>query len=419
MSVNILMPKLGITIFSGNVVEWKVKEGDEIKSGEPVVTVETEKISNDIEAEISGFVHILVEEGNEIGVGAVIGVLAESKEELKSFQDGKIPEVSTPVQGEAEVSKETISTDVQSTSSTIPDSKEGSEGRIRISPVARKMAEENLIDITKITGTGPGGRIVKEDVEKAIAAKTGPVDKATDTTETYGTRRIRSSAPLKGMRKAIATHLQKSLAVSAQLTAIGEIDMTEMIKLREMLLSQEKTIGSRITYTDLLVYIVAKVLGRMPTINSSIIDNMVTIWDSINIGVAVALDEGLIVPVVKDVDKKTLAEISQTIKSLSGKAKEGTLQPDDVTGGTFTITNLGAAGAGWRFETAIINQPESAILGTGGITERAMVRNGQIVIRPILTYSFTYDHRLIDGALAVKFMAEVIHLLENPALIIV
>ena len=166
--------------------------------------------------------------------------------------------------------------------------------------------------------------------------------------------------------------------------------------------------------TTSLVLAIAKLLKDNPIINSSLIDNEIKLWENINIGVAVALEEGLIVPVVKDADKKSLVEISQTIRTLGKKAREGKLVPDDVTGGTFTITNLGALGGGYRFETVIINQPESAILGTGGITDRVVVRDGQIVIRPIMTYYFTYDHRIINGAVAAKFTANVTRLLEKP-----
>jgi len=216
-----------------------------------------------------------------------------------------------------------------------------------------------------------------------------------------------------GMRKTIAEHMLRSLSISAHLTAMGEIDMTEIVKLRESFLRQEEVLGARITYTDLLVLTVAKVLREYPIVNASIIDNKIKIWEDINIAVAVDVEGGVIVPVIKNTDKKSLVEISQAVKTLTQRAKERTLTLEEVKGGTFTISNLGALGGGWRFDTLIINQPQSAILGTGSITERAVVRDGQIVVRPIMTYSFTYDHRLIDGAIAVKFMNSVIRLLEG------
>ena len=405
MAAYIAIPKLGQITTEATLVEWKAKEGDWVEKGSVVLEIETEKIKSDIEAEASGFLHILVEEGIKAPVGRVVGLIAETREELEALQKEPPREIFTTAGEVEEMPAEAKEAE--------PGAKPEPREHIRISPVARKMAEEHMIDITRVVGTGPGGRIVREDIEKAIAAK----EKAEVTPEVYQGKRVKATIPLKGMRRAIAEHMHRSLAESAQLTAMGEIDMTELIKLRKDLLAREDVIGTKITYTDMFVFVAAKVLKEKPMVNSSLIGNEIKVWEDINIGVAVALEEGLIVPVVKNADQKSIVEISQSVRTLAEKAREGKLIPDEVTGGTFTITNLGAAGAGWRFETAIINQPETAILGTGGITDRAVVRDGQIVIRPIMTYSFTYDHRVIDGTLAVEFMARVIELLETPGLL--
>jgi len=403
MAVSIAIPKLGWGTEPLRLVEWKAKEGNWIEQGDIVLVITTEKITSDVEAEASGYLHILVEEGNEAPIGSAVGLIAGTKEELKALQREPPKEIITTVTEFKEAPPaETVP--AQAAAKT-----KGGE-RIRISPVARKMAEEHMIDIASIAGTGPGGRIVREDIEKAIEAK----KRVEVTPVVYQGKRVKSTIPLKGMRKAIAEHMHRSLSISAQLTVMGEIDMTEVVKLRETLLGQAEAIGARITYTDIFVLAIAKLLKDNPIINSSLIDNEIKLWENINIGVAVALEEGLIVPVVKDADKKSLVEINQTIRTLGEKAREGKLVPDDVTGGTFTITNLGALGGGYRFETAIINQPESAILGTGGIVDRAVVRDGQIVIRPIMTYYLTYDHRVINGAEAAKFTANMTRLMENP-----
>jgi len=408
MATKILMPKLGMSTAPLTLVEWKGKEGDRIEKGDIIMVVETEKIRHDVEAEASGFLHILLEEGQEVAIGTVAGVIAETKEELEALQKGKPKEA---IKAAAEV-KEAAPAEAAKAEAPAPAAAKIKEGeRILISPVARKMAEEHVIDITTIAGTGPGGRIVRGDIEKEIEAK----KKVEVTPEVYQGKRIKSVIPLKGMRKAIAEHMHRSLSVAAQLTLTAEVDMTEIVKLRKSLVAKEEALGTRITYTDLLVLAIAQLLKDQPIVNSSLIDNEIKLWESINIGIAVALEEGLIVPVVKDAGKKSLVEISKTIKSLAQKAREGKLMPDDVTGGTFTLTNIGALGAGHRFETFIINQPESAILGTAGITDRAVVRDGQIVIRPILACSLTYDHRVIDGAVAHQFMTSVVQLLENPS----
>jgi len=409
MAVQILMPKLGMSTAPLTLVEWKAEEGAPVEKGNVVLVVETEKIRHDIEAEVSGFLHILVKEGQEVPIGTVVGVIAKTKEELAAVQKEK------PKEAAAAKVKEAPPEEAVPAEAAPPAAEAKARERILISPVARKLAEEHMIDITKITGTGPGGRIVREDIEKAVEVKKVEVEKKEVAPEVYQGRRVKSTISLKGMRKVIAEHMHRSLSVSAQLTVMGEIDMTEMVKLRQSLVSQEEALGTRITYTDLFVFVAAKLLREYPIVNSSLIDNEIKVWENINIGVATALEEGLIVPVVKDADKKSLVEISKTVRSLVQKAREGKLTPDEITGGTFTITNLGALGGGYRFETVIINQPESAILGTGGITDRAVVRDGQIVIRPIMTYYFTYDHRVFTGAVAAQFMASATQLMENPS----
>jgi pyruvate dehydrogenase E2 component (dihydrolipoamide acetyltransferase) len=408
MATNIIIPKLGTLKVDATLVEWKAGEGDKVDQGSVVLEVETKKIKYDIQAETAGYLHIMVGEGVAASVGTVVGAIAASAEELEALKKQSPP----PAMNPAPKPEAPAAPPPASAPAVASEKREG----IRISPVARKMAEENMIDISKVAGTGPGGRIVREDIEKVVAAKAAaPALPA----EAFGEKRVKYTIPLKGMRGAIAEHMHRSLAVAAQLTAMGEIDMTSATKLRQNFLAKEEAIGARVTYNDIFMFMVARALRETPIVNASLVEREIKVWEDINIGVAVALDEGLIVPVIHNADRRSIPEISKVSRALVEKARTGKLTPDDVSEGTFTITNLGAAGAGWRFETSIINQPESAILGLGGITDRAVVRDGQIVIRPIMTYSFTYDHRVIDGAVAVQFMARVIELLEDPSLLLV
>lgn len=416
MATEIKIPRVGMAVADATIIEWAVKEGDRVEERQVVVVIETEKVRSDVESLGAGFIHIILKEGETAPAGEVIGLLAATKEELKALQK----ESSKAVPAKAEAIETTAASKAAKAEAALP--REAiplgrGEERIRISPVARKLAEEHAIDIIRVAGTGPGGRITREDIEKVIAAKEAAPATAPPA-EVPGERKMKTIIPLKGMRGAIAEHMHRSLSVAAQLTTMGEIDMTGMVKLRNNFVAQENTLGVRITYTDMLVFAIARVLRDHPMLNSSIIDNEIKVWQDINIGVATALDEGLIVPVVRNADQKSLVEISKEIKALTEKAKERKLKPEEVTGGTFTLTNLGALGTGWTFETAIINQPESAILRVGGITERAVVREGQIVIRPIMTYSLTYDHRAIDGAVAAKFLSSLINTLENPTLLL-
>ena len=417
MATEIKIPRIGMAVADATIIEWQCKEGEQVKENQVVAVIETEKVRSDVESPGTGFLHILLKEGETAPAGKVIGMLAETKEELEALQQKPPEEAPAKAAEVAEAPKSEVAIETAPPKEAVA-AKRGEE-RIRISPVARKLAEENVIDVTKVVGTGPGGRITREDIEKAIAAKgAAPPVEAAAPAEVAAGKKVKTTLPLTGMRGTIAEHMHRSLSVAAQLTTMGEIDMTEMVNLRKNLLDRENVLGTRITYTDIFVFAIARIIRDHPIINSSIIDNTIKVWEDINIGVAVALEEGLIVPVVKNADQKSLVEISKTVKALIEKAREGKLTSDEISGGTFTLTNLGALGGGWTFETAIVNQPESAILRVGGITERAVVRDGQIVIRPIMTYSLTYDHRVIQGAVAAKFMSSLVNALENPTLLI-
>jgi pyruvate dehydrogenase E2 component (dihydrolipoamide acetyltransferase)/2-oxoglutarate dehydrogenase E2 component (dihydrolipoamide succinyltransferase) len=416
MPIYIGIPKLGMMMKQATLVEWKAREGEKIEKGSVVLVIETEKVGFEIQAESSGFLHILVGEGSEVPVFRVVGMIAETKEELGSLQKEPPKEIFTTT---VEVKEPPLAEEKTSIIGAIAGATTAEGARIAISPLARKMAQEHMLDISKIAGTGPDGRITKDDIEREIEAKKKEAPKVP--TEVHLGKRVKSTIPLKGMRKTIAEHMHRSLSVSAQVTTIAEFEVTDLVKLRESLLRQEKTIGTRITYTEILVFIITKALKDHPLINSSLIDNEIKIWEDINVGVAVGLgekgDKGLIVPVIKNADQKSLVELSKMIKSLAEKAQAGKLLPDDVTGGTFTLTSLGGRGVG-LYQTPIINQPEAAILGVGRIRDRAVVKDGQIVIAPIMPCSITVDHRIIDGVIVENFLGRLQELMENTDLLL-
>jgi pyruvate dehydrogenase E2 component (dihydrolipoamide acetyltransferase) len=407
MALQIVVPKLGLTTDNVNIVEWKAKEGEWVEKGTVVVVIETQKTEWQVEAEASGFLHILQAEGANLPIGAVMGILAETKDEWER------------VKSERAAAPSARPSEPETASVATPGAAAGAdETRIVMTPVARKMAEELMLDVARIKGTGPGGRITREDVLKASEEqKAGPAPSADKAPTVIQGKAVRESIPMKGMRKAIADHMVRSLATSAQLSFLGEADMSEMVKLREAFKQHDNAAVQKITYTETLVYVLAKALGQHPGINCSIIDNELKIWDDINIGVAVALgSEGLVVPVVRHADKMSLVQISDTIKALVEKARTGKLMPDDMSGGTFTITAVGSIGVSVFF-TPVINQPECAIMGTSPIADRPIVREGQIVIAPIMTYSLTVDHRAINGFGAEQFMRTFQNLLKTPGLL--
>ena len=416
MTAEISIPRIGVNVTEVRLVEWKLKEGQWVEEGSVVLVIETEKTEWSVEAAASGFLHILIQEGSKAQIEEVVGLLAGTKEELEELQKEQPQEIFAARTKRKEAPLTEL-TRVETGITAEAEAKKG--GPVRVSPVARKMAREHMIDITQIKGTGPGGRIVRADIEKAIEEqKKVEVSPPEVPPELYQGRQVKDTIPLKGMRRAIAENMYNSLAHSAQMTIMGELDVTELVRLKENLVNKEKSVGVRLTYIDILVFVIAKALKDHPTINCSLMENEVKIWKDINIGVAVALGgEGLIVPVVKNADAKSLIEISQIVKLLVEKAQSGKLVPDDVTGGTFTLTTLGRGGVSY-FQTPILNQPEAAILGVGPIEERAVVRNEQIVIRPIMPYSFTFDHRVINGFGAEQFMGKIREFVEDPDLLL-
>jgi pyruvate dehydrogenase E2 component (dihydrolipoamide acetyltransferase)/2-oxoglutarate dehydrogenase E2 component (dihydrolipoamide succinyltransferase) len=278
------------------------------------------------------------------------------------------------------------------------------------------MAEEHMLNISHIKGTGPGGRIGRKDVEAAIQAKGAKKDEPTR--PTYDGRKIRAVEPLKGIRQAIAEHMFRSLSGSAQMTVMGEWDVSQIVLLREALLKEEKVRDSRISYVDVMVFILSRALRLHPSINCSLLENEIKLWEDINVGVAFAMgEEGLIVPVVKNADQKSLSEISKMVKELGQKAQDRKLLPDEVTGGTFTLSTVGRQSES-RFQTPILNEPQAAILAVGAIEERPVVRDGQIVIRPIMPYSMTFDHRVINGFGGEQFLRTIRRFVENPSLLL-
>jgi pyruvate dehydrogenase E2 component (dihydrolipoamide acetyltransferase) len=407
MAENIYIPKLGMTMEEATLAEWKASEGDQVEAEQVVLVIDTEKVSHEIEAAAAGFLIILHEVGTVLKCGEVAGMIAETVEEYEKLKKER------PAPAHLRRDEKPV---IRSDTRARPKGK----GKVRISPVARKMAEEHGIDITLLVGSGPGGRIVKDDILSAIGSGGTPVSSPS---EVFDGKKVKSTIPLKGMRKVIAEHMHRSISVSAQITTMGEIEMTEMIKLRDLLLQREKSIGVRISYTDLFIMFVARALRDVPIMNSSLLGDEIKIWDDINIGFAVSIgdgihESGLMVPVIRNADKKSLIEISAMRSELMEKARSGKIGLDDLMGGTFTITNMGIFGSEWSVSTPIINQPESAILGTGAIVERPVVREGQIVIRPVMTIMLTFDHRVLDGAPVGVFLMKLRELMLNPDLLL-
>jgi pyruvate/2-oxoglutarate dehydrogenase complex dihydrolipoamide acyltransferase (E2) component len=412
MITDIVMPRLGMTMEKGKVISWSVKEGDTINKENLLLTVETEKVTYEVMSPQTGILHIVVPAGEEAPVGGLIGFLASTQEEYKEVQArGPRPAVSEMQEAPVAVAA--------------PPPELGASGHIRVSGIARKMAAEHGLDLTRIKGTGPEGRITKEDVLKALEERRqggqkpepSPAPKKEDlSSPAVAGRKVKEIIPLTGMIKAMADHMMRSMQTTAQITNWEDVDMTEMIKLRQKLLAMEKEIGARISYNDLFAKIACLVLKEFPLMNASVEGNEVRLWEDVNLGMAVHLDRGLIVPVVHRAQKKSLVEISREANTLIAKAREGTLSADDVTGGTYTISNLGAVGG--IPGTPILVLGQMGIIALGGVHKQPVVVEDQIVIRPMMRFASTVDHRIIPGVVHHNFRMLWKRYLEEPSLVI-
>lgn len=436
MLTKLFIPKLGMTMEKATIAEWKCRHGDRVEKDVPVLVIDTEKVANEIEAPHAGKLVIVASVGEELPCGAVVGYIAETDAEFEQAVQGGAgagpaaatgaPSVSEPGSGQSlpvsAAAEAPIAVAVE---------------RLKISPLARRMAKEQGVDPREITGSGPGGRIVRKDVEAAAkdvqtarnetAAVPPPVPAAPAVAATAVAqcgKRAKEVVPLKGIRKVISDHMQHSHSVSAPVSVISEIDMTEMIRLRDRLNDKVAPAGLSITYTDLFIMAAAKALRRTPIMNSSLIGNEILVWDEVNIGFAVSIrmEDGknaLVVPVVHNADRLSLREISARRKDLMDRARSGKLAVDETAGGTFTVTNTGTLGPRWHVQTPIINQPEAAILGTASIVDRPVVVDGTIAIRPIMPVSITFDHRIMDGAPPAEFLNHMHEMLTDPQMMLV
>ena len=443
MAKVIVMPKLGLTMTEGTVSKWLKHEGDAVKEGEPLFEVETDKLTNTIEASASGtLLKIAVAEGGTAKCLDPVAVIGEAGEDVSALI-GVIPAAGAAAPAPA-------------AAAAAPAAPARAPGeRVLASPAAKKLAKELGIDIALVPGTGPKGRITEEDVknykpaEAAPAAPAAPeepkvkasplaakvaADIGLDLKDVPAHGRVlaadilaavqkggsapaeagprEEAVPMNGMRKAIARNMLNSHMTSPTVTFNLGIDMTELKKLREQLKGEE----IKVSYTDILVKVVARALTEFPLLNCSVEDNKIIYKHYVNMGVAVALDNGLVVPNVRDADKKSLTEISAEVKELATLARKGGLPMDRLTGGTFTITNLGMYGI--ESFTPIINQPEVAILGVNTMEDKVVVVDGEICVRPIMNLSLTADHRVIDGSVAAQFLQRVKKLMEKPALLL-
>ncbi len=455
MPTSVVLPKLGMTMVEGTITEWYQQSGDAVRPGDMLFAFETEKVNYDVEAEAEGTLHILVAATETVDAGAVVAqILAAGEEPAPAPGPPTTPAPAAappepapaPADGASDgapsepgraspavkrlaashgldlaaipgsgVGGRILRTDIEQAAAAAAAASAAPPapaGPVKASPAAKRLAREHDLDLATVTGSGPGGRIVAEDVEAAlasVAAEPEPEAAVPAEAETF---------PYRGMRRTIGGRMHASLQEMAQLTMATDVDMTRAVDLRRELLELWADRGLRPTYTDFVIKAAALALRGHPRLNAELRDDAIVLHPQIHVGFAVALDEGLIVPVTRDTDRLPLDELAPISADLAVRARERRLGPDDLTGGTFTVTSLGMYGI--DVFTPIINPPQAAILGVGRISERPVFRGegNDVERRSFMTLSLTIDHRVVDGAPAAEFLRDVKGILERPSQLI-
>jgi pyruvate dehydrogenase E2 component (dihydrolipoyllysine-residue acetyltransferase) len=417
MPTNVIMPQMGESIAEGTVTRWMKKVGERVERDEPLFEISTDKVDAEIPSPAAGVLtSILVKENETVAVNSVVAVIdgegaaigaaasAPATEEKKPAAQPK------PAAAPAEPTLQVVS----------GPAREPGE-KIRSSPLVRRIARDHNVDLSEVAGTGLGGRVSKKDIltylEHPRAAGTAPQPATSKPAAPPAARRMvftgpTNAVPMTPMRKQIAEHMMASRRTSAHVQTVFEVEMTRIAELRAQQAAEfEKRNGLKLTYTPFFVRAAVEAIKDFPIINSSVDGTNVVYKRDVNIGVAVALEAGLIVPVIKNADEKNFLGIARAVQDISERARSKRLSVDDVEGGTFTITNPGIFGG--LFGTPIIHQPQVAILGVGSIEKRPVVRQDAIAIRPMVYLVLSFDHRIIDGAVADQFMGRIKSLLEN------
>lgn len=453
MPVELRMLQMDQTMTKGKIGKWLVSEGDTVTEGQPLLEIETDKVVHEQESPADGIVaQLCAEEGSNVPVNALLAIITAPGEKVERV------EVNTDtVSEQPKTDKSAKPTTVQQTpKKTVPQTPSQTTDRFKVSPAAQQLADKLNIDLNHVKPSGPGGRILESDIHRYIETRgpspsistrlkasplarrlakefgldlttidgSGPEGRVVRDDVLQASKEITTSVyqpepiiELTGIRKIIADRMTMSLQTNASVTLHTEVDATRLSELRTLFNDELQKRDISLTYTDLIVKITAKALQEHPRLNATLIHEGIQIITDINIGVAVALEDGLVVPVIRNANQIGLANISEQVKTLAEKARNNQLTPGELQGGTFTLTNLGNFGVDTF--TPIINPPECAILGVGRIVKKPAVHNDEIAIRSMMTLSLTFDHRIVDGAPAAHFLQTVSQYINNPYLLLV
>jgi len=407
MAEIVRMPKLSDTMTEGVVAKWHKKVGDKVKSGELLAEIETDKATMDFESFYDGvMLHIGIQEGKGAPVDSILAIIGASGEDISALLSGDAPSKAEPSAKNETPAK---STESAVAAPAAISAAANSDQRLKASPLAKKIAEDKGIDLSKVQGSGDDGRIVKKDVENYTPSK-----QANSAVAAYTGVESYTEEPVSQMRKTIARRLAESKFSAPHFYLKMEVEMSKAIESRKAI---NDVSNVKISFNDMVVKAVAIALRSNPKVNSSWLGDKIRYNNHINVGVAMAVEDGLLVPVVRFADNKSLSQIASEVKVYSQKAKDKKLQPADWEGNTFTISNLGMYGI--DDFTAIINPPDACILAVGGIKEMPIVKNGQILAGNIMKLTLSCDHRVVDGATGAAFLQTLKNLLENPVTMLI
>ena len=437
MATKVHMEALSPTMEEGQVVKWLKAEGDGVTHGEIIAEIETDKATMELTARGDGVLRvILVAEGGTAPVGRVIALIGAPDEDISELKAaalaasegngaGGLEGDEVPAEVDVPVESEAAGVEIPATAwraAVAPGSEEAIVGRIKASPLARRLAADSALDLSSLSGSGPAGRIVKRDVEAAIAA--GPAAAAGGGAVPMPAPPVFlpsgaefEDVPLSQMRKTIARRLTESIGPVPHFFLTIDVDMVQAMEARRTINAMLEPEGGKISLNDLIIRATAAALKRHPACNAHWLGDAIRRFNRVHIGVAVAVEDGLITPIIRDADLKGVARIGAEVRELAGRARQRKLQPDEYTGATFSISNLGMFGI--HEFTAVINPPEAGILAVGGVEEVPVVEAGQVVIRSRMKLTMSCDHRVIDGALGAAFLATLKGMLEEPAAILV
>jgi pyruvate dehydrogenase E2 component (dihydrolipoamide acetyltransferase) len=432
MASKVIMPKLSPTMEEGQIARWLKKEGDKVSMGEPLAEIDTDKATMEMQALSNGVLRkILIGEGESAPLGQLIGIIGEADEDISSLlSEAPAKGAATSPQPAPVESAPAQTTEPQPTEAPVEKpaaatSGNGAGGRLIVSPLAARMAAEAGIDLRSLRGSGPGGRIIKKDIESAMtqqqpspAAAGKPALRVVEGRQQQPVVAGASTyhdEPASEIRRTIARRLVTSLGPVPHFFLTSEIEMDRAAEMRKGINALDPDL--KISINDIIIKVTAAALMQHPQVNASFQDKVVRYYDHADIGVAVAIEDGLITPVIRSADQKSLSQIAAEVRELADRAKSRKLKPEEYTGATFSVSNLGMFGIN-EF-TAIINPPEGGILAIGAMTPQPVVRDGEVVVRQMMRVTMSCDHRLIDGATGAKFLQTFKKILENPLYLVV